>query len=126
LLTEIKGGTSKSFSIKTEHQENVAIAVFNLNGKFYAISNSCIHKGGPLSKGFLDGDIVTCPWHGWKYSVKDGKSPHQGGDSVNSYDVKIKGNRIYVNSIPSKIGKRLFQIRDSYLKLKKSVEALLT
>ncbi|MDN5868232.1 MAG: Rieske 2Fe-2S domain-containing protein [Candidatus Nitrosocosmicus sp.] len=61
LLTEIKSGTSKSFSIKTKQQKNAAIAVFNLNGKFYATSNSCIHKGGPLSQGFLDGDIVTCP-----------------------------------------------------------------
>ena len=46
-----------------------------MDGKFYAISNSCIHKGGPLSKGYLEGDIVTCPWHGWKYSIRNGKSP---------------------------------------------------
>jgi nitrite reductase/ring-hydroxylating ferredoxin subunit/multimeric flavodoxin WrbA len=122
LLTEIKSGTSKSFSIKTEEQKNIVIAVFNLNGKFYAISDCCIHKGGPLSKGFLDGDIITCPWHGWKYSVKNGKSPHEGGDSINSYDVKIKRNKVYVNSIPSTIGKKLFQPHDSYLKLKKSVD----
>ena len=122
LLTEIKSGTSKSFSIKTEEQKDIVIAVFNLNGTFYAISDSCIHKGGPLSKGFLDEYIVTCPWHGWKYSVKNGKSPHQGGDSVDSYDVKITGNRVYVNSIPSTIGKRIFQPHDSYMKLKNSVD----
>jgi nitrite reductase/ring-hydroxylating ferredoxin subunit/multimeric flavodoxin WrbA len=125
LSTEIKSGESKSFSIKTEGEKNIEIAVFNLNGSFYAISNSCIHKGGPLSNGFLDGDIVTCPWHGWKYSVKTGKSPHEGGDSVNSYDVKIAGNKVYVNSIPSTVGKRIFQPHESYLKLEKSVESYL-
>lgn len=125
LSTEIKSGESKSFSIKTEEEKNIEIAVFNLNGSFYAISNSCIHKGGPLSNGFLDGDIVTCPWHGWKYSVKTGKSPHEGGDSVNSYDVKITGNKVYVNSIPSTVGKRIFQPHESYLKLEKSVESYL-
>ena len=125
LSTEIKSGESKSFSIKTEGEKNIEIAVFNLNGSFYAISNSCIHKGGPLSNGFLDGDIVTCPWHGWKYSVKTGKSPHEGGDCVNSYDVKIAGNKVYVNSIPSTVGKRIFQPHESYLKLEKSVESYL-
>jgi nitrite reductase/ring-hydroxylating ferredoxin subunit/multimeric flavodoxin WrbA len=122
LSTEIKSGESKSFSIKTEEGKNTEIAVFNLHGTFYAISNSCVHKGGPLSKGFLQGDIVTCPWHGWKYSVKTGKSPHEGGDSVNSYKVKIMGNKIYVNPVPSTVGKRVFQPHGSYLKLEKSVD----
>lgn len=119
--SEIQIGKSKSFSIKTNEEKNVEIAVFNIGGVFYALSNICIHKGGPLSKGFLDEDIVTCPWHGWKYSVKDGKSPHEGGDSVNSYDVKEIGNEIYVNSIPSTIGKRVFQPPENYSELEKSV-----
>ena len=77
--SEIQIGKSKSFSIKTNEEKNVEIAVFNIGGVFYAISDICIHKGGPLSKGFLDEDIVTCRWHGWKFSVKDGRSPHEWG-----------------------------------------------
>ncbi|MGD9674765.1 MAG: Rieske 2Fe-2S domain-containing protein [Candidatus Nitrosocosmicus sp.] len=122
LATDIKSGSSKSFSIKTDGEKDIEIAVFNLDGTYYAISNTCIHKGGPLSKGFLEGDIVTCPWHGWKYSVKTGKSPHKGGDSVNSYPVKVIKDKIYVNSIPSNIGKRIFQPHKAYLKLKESVD----
>lgn len=124
--SEIQMGVSKSFSIKTNEDKNVEIAVFNVGGVFYAISDICIHKGGPLSRGFLDGDIVTCPWHGWKYSVKDGKSPHEGGDSVSSYDVKEIENGIYVNSTPSTIGKRVFQPHKTYLELEKSVNDYLT
>lgn len=120
--SEIQIGKSKSFSIKTNEEKNMEIAVFNIDGIFYAISNICVHKGGPLSKGFLDRDIVTCPWHGWKYSVKDGKSPHEGGDSVDSYDVKEIGNKIYVNSIPSTIGKKVFQPPEIYSELEKSVD----
>ena len=122
LTTDVKSGSSKSFSIRTDGEKDIEIAVFNLDGTYYAISNSCAHKGGPLSKGFLDGDIVTCPWHGWKYSVKSGKSPHKGGDSVNSYPVKIIKDKIYVNSIPSNVGKRIFQPHKAYLKLKESVD----
>ena len=122
LSSEIPIGKSKKFSIKTAEQKNIEIAVFNIDGRFYAISDRCIHKGGPLSKGFIDNDIVTCPWHGWKYSAKDGKSPHKGGDSVNSYDVKKIDDKIYVNSIPSTIGKKIFQPHEAYSKLEKSVD----
>ena len=98
LSSEIPKGKSKSISIKDgKNKKNINIAIFNISGRFYAISDSCAHKGGPLSKGFLNNDIITCPWHGWKYSVKDGKSPHEGGDSVNSYKVKIVKDRLYVN-----------------------------
>jgi nitrite reductase/ring-hydroxylating ferredoxin subunit len=122
LSSEIPIGKSKKFSINTAEQKNIEIAVFNIDGRFYAISDRCIHKGGPLSKGFIDNDIVTCPWHGWKYSVKDGKSPHKGGDSVNSYDVKKIDDKIYVNSIPSTIGKKIFQPHEAYSELEKSVD----
>lgn len=123
LATDIKNGESRSYTIRTDDDERyLEIAVFNLNGTFHAISDSCIHKGGPLSKGFIDGDIITCPWHGWKYSIKTGKSPHDGGDSVNSYEVRIVENKIYVNSIPSIIGRRIFQPHESYLNLQKSVD----
>ena len=40
------------------------IALFNVDGKFHAIDNTCTHRGGPLSEGELEGDEVTCPWHG--------------------------------------------------------------
>jgi nitrite reductase/ring-hydroxylating ferredoxin subunit/multimeric flavodoxin WrbA len=123
--TEIKSGESKSFSIKTEGEKTIEIAIFNLDGTFHAISNSCIHKGGPLSKGLLNGEIVTCPWHGWKYSVKTGKSPHEGGDSVNSYEVKVMENKIYDNPVPSTVGKRIFQPHESYIKLKNAVDDFL-
>lgn len=125
LTTDIKNGSSMSFSIRTEREKVTQIAVFNVDGKYYAISNLCAHKGGPLSKGLLQGDVVTCPWHGWKYSVKTGRSPHEGGDSVNSYPVKIINDKIYVNSIPSHIGKSIFQPHQDYLNLKESVDEYL-
>ena len=72
LASEIEAGKSKSFSVLNEKGESIDIAVFNIDGQYYAISNTCIHKGAPLSKGFLEEDIVTCAWHGWKYCVRNG------------------------------------------------------
>jgi nitrite reductase/ring-hydroxylating ferredoxin subunit/multimeric flavodoxin WrbA len=119
--SEIQDGKAKSITVLDDKQKSLEVAVFNIKGKFYAISNTCIHKGGPLSEGFLEGETVTCPWHGWKYSVRDGKSPHKGGDSINSYEVKVIEDKIYVNSIPSNIGKRVFQPHEAYVELDKSV-----
>jgi nitrite reductase/ring-hydroxylating ferredoxin subunit len=54
----------------------------------------------------LKGKIVTCPWHGWKYSIVDGRAPHRGGDSVKSYETKIiNDEEIYVNIIPRNLRK---------------------
>ena len=48
------------------------LALFKVDGKFYAIANLCLHRGGPLSEGEVKGYEVTCPWHGWKYDVRNG------------------------------------------------------
>jgi nitrite reductase/ring-hydroxylating ferredoxin subunit len=96
---DISEGKSKTFSISNSNGMNIEIALFNIEGKFYAISNRCVHEGGPLNEGILEGYVITCPWHEWKYSVIDGKAPHEGGDSVRSYEVKVIEDHIYVNFI---------------------------
>lgn len=73
-----------------------ALAVFNVDGTYYAIDNTCIHRGGPLGEGELEGDTVTCPWHGWQYSVKTGVSINNPSACVKSYPVKVEGTDIKV------------------------------
>jgi len=41
------------------------VALFHVNGNIFAISNTCMHRRGPLGEGQIEGDVVTCPWHGW-------------------------------------------------------------
>jgi nitrite reductase (NADH) small subunit len=99
-VPDIPKGKSKTFTIGCDNgTKKIEIALFNIEGKFYAISNRCAHEGGPLSEGVLEGYVVTCPWHGWKYSVIDGKAPHEGGDSVRSYETKVIGDWIYLYHI---------------------------
>jgi nitrite reductase/ring-hydroxylating ferredoxin subunit/multimeric flavodoxin WrbA len=123
--TDIASGKSKSFSVGDKKEPKIDIAVFNLQGKYYAISNTCKHVGGPLSEGLLKGNIVTCPWHGWKYSIVNGKSPHKGGDSVDSYEIKIADRMLYVNLIPTALGKRVTEPHKAYVNLKNSVNLFL-
>lgn len=100
-------GKSRQFSVSNDKgSKKMQIAIFNVEGKYYCISNKCQHQGGPLSKGILDEvkKVVTCPWHGWKYSIISGKAPHKGEDSVDSYETKMIDDKLYVNSVPNNIG----------------------
>ena len=51
---------------------NKTLALFRIDGVYYAISNTCPHQGGPLGQGMLNGHVVTCPWHGWTWDVRTG------------------------------------------------------
>ena len=73
------------------------IAVFNLGGSYHAIDDTCTHRGGPLSEGHIEGDVVTCPWHGAKFTVTSGEvlgPPARA--SVSSYPVRVNGSDIEV------------------------------
>ena len=48
------------------------IALFKVEGSFYAIDNTCTHRGGPLCEGKVSGEEVTCPWHGAVYNITTG------------------------------------------------------
>jgi nitrite reductase/ring-hydroxylating ferredoxin subunit len=74
------------------------IALFRVDGAFYALSDTCTHRGGPLSEGELEGAEVTCPWHGAKFDIRTGAvlgPPAQQG--VKSYPVRVTGADIEID-----------------------------
>jgi len=74
-----------------------SIALANLQGKFFAINDVCIHRGGPLGQGELTGNVVTCPWHGWQYDVTTGKVVQNPTMGVACYAVELRGDDVYVD-----------------------------
>ena len=91
--SELIDGTSKLISIKGKD-----IALFKIDNKITALGNTCLHKGGPLTKGKIDknydGYYVTCPWHGWEYNISNGKAPPGYDEQQTVYEVKIKNGKI--------------------------------
>ena len=75
-----------------------AIAVANVDGKFFAINSMCLHHAGPLGEGEMEGQLVTCPWHGWQYDVTSGKLMSNPAVGVDCYPVEIRGNEIFVDA----------------------------
>ena len=72
------------------------IALFNCEGAFYAVENTCKHRGGPLGEGSLSGTTVTCPWHGWEYDVTSGACQMDPSIKVQKFDVKVDGDDVLV------------------------------
>lgn len=72
------------------------VALFNVGGEFHAIGNICIHRGGPLGQGMLDGNIVMCPWHAWTYDVTTGVSTVNPDLKVPKYEVKVEEGQVFV------------------------------
>ena len=73
------------------------VALFNIAGKLHAIHNTCLHRGGPLAEGEIDGDLVTCPWHGWQYDVTTGSCRTNPGVTVRKYEAKVENAEILVS-----------------------------
>ena len=82
---------------KAVEVEGRRIALFNIGGTYYAIDDTCTHRGGPLSEGEVEGTTVTCPWHGASYDVITGNvlgPPAPAG--VARYNVQVDGSDIKV------------------------------
>ena len=89
--SDLKPGENKVVEANGEQ-----VALFNVEGEFFAIGNTCLHRGGPLGEGYLEGDVVTCPWHGWRYNVKTGANAMMPTAKVPNYKVKVEGNDVFV------------------------------
>ncbi|HKF52606.1 MAG TPA: Rieske 2Fe-2S domain-containing protein [Candidatus Acidoferrales bacterium] len=74
-----------------------AIAIANVDGKLFAINSVCLHHGGPLGEGDLEGSLVSCPWHGWQYDVTTGKLTQQPDAGVECYSVEVRDGDVFVD-----------------------------
>ena len=72
------------------------LALFNVGGAYHAIDNTCSHRGGPLGEGDLDGTIVACPWHGWRWDVTTGANANNPAVSVACFPVTVEQGEIFV------------------------------
>jgi len=89
---EIPEGSSKVVRV-----EGKTIALWRANSQVYAMSNSCLHRGGPLAEGELDGYEVVCPWHGWTYDVRSGSFTVIPTLKLKTYPARVEGDRVLVD-----------------------------
>ena len=93
-LEELEPGTCVSVELEGDR----GIALFNVDGEILALNNTCPHAGGPLGEGTLEGEVVTCTWHGWQFHVRTGqclKNPVPAW-SVTCYPTRVANGIIQV------------------------------
>jgi nitrite reductase/ring-hydroxylating ferredoxin subunit len=73
------------------------IAVFNVDGTYYAIEDACRHMKAPLSTGRVEGRTLTCSWHGWKYDIVTGACQDKAWGCVRTFPVKVENGEVMVS-----------------------------
>jgi 3-phenylpropionate/trans-cinnamate dioxygenase ferredoxin component len=85
-------GTLKQFYVK-----DCEVLLMNINNKFFCLDARCTHAGAPLEEGQLDGEVLTCPWHGSQFQVTDGKVIKGPAEKqLKIYPIIVKDNWVFI------------------------------
>src|SRR5579859_1413486 len=74
------------------------ICVANVNGTISAMDNVCLHRGGPLGQGMIEGNKVVCPWHGWAWDPTTGAAVQNPNTKVATYPLKIENGEVLIET----------------------------
>ena len=88
---DIPEGEGRCFDVGDQQ-----VAIFNVEGTYYALDNVCPHQGGPLGEGELDGKMVTCPWHAWDFDVTTGENSEDPDEKQTVFAVKVDGDDVLI------------------------------
>lgn len=90
---EIPEGQGRAYAV-----DGVMVGVFLINGEYTAINDVCPHMGASLAAGHVEGEAVMCPWHAWRFSVKDGTWLDNPRSALKNdcYPVRVQGDEIQV------------------------------
>lgn len=90
-VSEVKPGLSKAYKIGDK-----TIALFNEGGQFYALDDACPHRGASLAESICKNGKVYCSWHLFDFDLKTGECGAIPDFPVQTYEVKIEGEEIFV------------------------------
>lgn len=76
------------------------VAIFRRGEEIFAIGNQCPHQGGSLGDGLVEGDIVTCPVHGWEFDLRSGACMTIPGEAVPRYAVTVEDGAVFIEEMP--------------------------
>jgi nitrite reductase/ring-hydroxylating ferredoxin subunit len=81
--------------VRFELPDGDELAIYNVNGEFYATGNFCPHKGAPLSEGALCGHIIECGLHGWQFDVRNGECLTVT-EKIKTYTARVEEGKVTV------------------------------
>jgi nitrite reductase/ring-hydroxylating ferredoxin subunit len=91
-VEELNSGTGREFLVAGR-----IVAAFRNGQQIYAIDGMCAHQGGPIAQGALDGQCVTCPWHGWQYDITTGVNLLTKKRMLECFPVDVRDKQVWVD-----------------------------
>lgn len=88
-LSELQDGT-----IKTVEHDGKKVAVARIGDQVHVVENTCCHKGGPIGEGTLSGNIVACPWHGWRFDVSTGACLNNPAAKIAHFEARVENGQV--------------------------------
>lgn len=88
---EVKEGEGKTVTLQGK-----LIALFRVDGQHFAIDDVCPHMGASLAGGYLENNIVTCPWHAWRFRITDGTWADNPRIKIGCYPVRVQGDEVQI------------------------------
>ncbi len=86
---DIPEGDARTFDVFEQ-----TVAVFLNDGQYHAIDDFCPHMGASLAGGYCDGETVTCPWHAWRFCIKDGSWDENPKIKIAAFEVRVQEDEI--------------------------------
>jgi nitrite reductase/ring-hydroxylating ferredoxin subunit len=90
-LQEVPPNTLTLVSFKGE-----PVVLYRKHAEILAVGNECPHEGGSLCDGWVEGEIVVCPRHGWEVDLRSGACMTVPGERVPSYAVAVEDGSVYL------------------------------
>jgi nitrite reductase (NADH) small subunit/3-phenylpropionate/trans-cinnamate dioxygenase ferredoxin subunit len=72
------------------------VAIFRKGDRFFAIDDFCPHMGASLAGGYVEGEMVTCPWHAWRFCIRDGTWEDNPRVKVDAFEVRVEEGNVMV------------------------------
>ncbi|MBX3234889.1 MAG: Rieske (2Fe-2S) protein [Nitrospiraceae bacterium] len=95
-VTIAKVGDIPPGTCRTVDVQGIFLALCNVEGTYRVVDNTCPHAGGPLGEGQLQGELLVCPWHGWRFNVRTGERQENPEIRVPVIEVRVLGEEIQV------------------------------
>ena len=94
-VDEVKGASGYVTTVG-----GMEIALFEVDGDWYAVENVCPHRGGPIGEGEVEDGIVSCPWHAWPFDLETGVCTINPSASLRTCEVRVEEGQVKVAVTP--------------------------
>lgn len=97
MITAAKISEVPNFGKKVVTVSGQELLLVNIKGSIFAVENECPHQGSPLSAAVVKDGYISCPRHGYRFSLADGSCSGYPEYTLKTFRVELQGDDILVD-----------------------------